>query len=120
MQALRSNELSQLRSEIKTTLQETCSIYSRSYSDDGAGSKRATLSELPRSTVACKFVPLTDRESIAAGEVSNITQGKIIVPFDTIVNLSDQILMGSSKFEVLGVEMQHPYIIKIVIVTRLS
>lgn len=102
---LSNSEQGLLRKLANHALIDTCDIYRKVRTSDGAGGNTFTET-LALSGVSCRITSVRndfEQEMIVAGRVGAEVSWILSLPYGTDVRLTDIIRKGSSRFEVMAV-----------------
>lgn len=108
-----------LKGQVESTLTDSCTIYARSFSPDGAGGESVTETSIPY--VPCRVLaPSKTDEADIAGVVAGTMAVPILLKTTQAISRRDRIRVGSSNYEVMGIEDRTQQFTKRVICTRID
>ena len=118
--SLRTAELTRLRSDVAAFMNETCEIYHRTLTADGQGGTAVTVPETASATTVCRRIPISSKEQRQGGGTPLVNVDRLQVPHNAPIVETDLLVIGSDRFEVIGIIDREPHISQIITVTRIA
>ena len=103
------NELSGMREVINQLLPQTCNILSPTYNPNGQGGGTTTWGTASAS-VACRLDVITGMEQVTRGALQPYTRSVLSMPYDTTVDETYRIELGSNTYAVKSVNTDQGWI----------
>lgn len=104
MSGLTTTELTAMRTAIKELLPDTCTVLSLARTGDGQGGWTEAWSGTVAANVACRLDSVTKTEQLAGGAVQHFTGWVLTVPHDVAVTQAHRVQIGSSQYNILGID----------------
>ena len=109
MSALSSAELTGMRDAIEQLLPQTCNILSATFTPNGQGGGTTTWGTVSAS-VACRLDVISGMEQVTGGALQPYTRSVLSMPYDTTVDETYRIELGSNTYAVKSVNTDQGWI----------
>lgn len=100
---LTNNELIAMRRAINDLLPGTCNILSLTRTSDGQGGWTEAWGTATTG-VSCRLDNVTKREQLSGAAVQHFTGWVLTVPYDTTITQSQRVEIGSTQYNVRGID----------------
>jgi hypothetical protein len=101
---LPADELAQLRTDLETTLPDTCAILSLTRTSDGQGGWSEAWGTATAS-VACRLDFIGGGEAVMSGALLPFTRAIVTLPQATVITAQNRIVHGGNTYTVQSVNL---------------
>jgi len=102
---LDANDLTYMRDALDLLMPDTCSILSKTVTNDGAGGVTETWATATAS-VSCRVDFTSGMMPIAGGAVQPFTKLELHVPYDTTINADNEIVWNGNTYRIEPASLQ--------------